>query len=430
MSFRRAALVTLAAFLVRAGYLLAMGDGTRYAWAPDSADYAAAAKGLYRFETFTRSEEPPLQPETFRTPGYPLLLALTCSAETCPDERQTLWIQAFLGAAACAFVFWSALLLFGDPRAATIAGLLLAADPVTVMHAGLMLTETAFTAAFCAAFLALAWAWKSGSRGGAFGAGALLGLAALVRPAGLYAFLFVGPALAFAWKGRGRAAAAALLAAGALLLPVAWALRNKAQTGVFTFTSIQGLNVTYMRAAAVEMQLSGSDYETAVKSLDSRVDAAGAASGGWAARFILSHPLAYAKAMAKDAVKMLGGHGLEIFSWTVLHDEADDPMSPRPPSGQLSGTRELLTRHPRLWAPLILGTAFLAGLYLLALRGLLAGERGPAVLTAVPALYFLAVSCGALAYYRFRLPLMPAVCILAGLGAAGRQRLPAGSSRS
>ncbi len=437
MSARRLGLVLAVAFAARAALLLAIGPDTRYAWTPDSEDYAACARGLARQGAFTRSEAPPLVPETLRTPGYPLLLAATCVSEACPAVRAAQWAQVFLGAATAGLAFAVCWLLFGDPRAALAAGLGLALDPVTLLHTPLLLSETLFTFLAAASLLALVWAYREPRfHGRAALAGLLCGLAALVRPAGLYFFVFGAGALWLAWSGRrGRASACAVFVAASLAAPAAWAGRNLARTGRFTVTSIQGLNIAYMRAAGVEMKLTGEDYGAAYQALRSRIaeghgsafrddDEEAAYAGPWAMRFLLKHPVAELEVMAQDAVKMLGGTGLEIFSWTVLHDPADDPMSPRPPSGGMSGTRDLLRRHPGLRVPLVLSVAFLAFVYLLAARGFIAALRGgswrEATVVVSPILYFMAVSCGALAYYRLRLPLMPALFVLAGRGWAER----------
>ena len=106
----------------------------------------------------------------------------------------------------------------------------------------------------------------------------------------------------------------------------------------------------------------------------------------------------------------------------------DDPMSPRPPSGGLTGTRDLLHRHPGLWPALGVSLSWLLAVYFLAALGFLAavagGQAAPAALAAAPIAYYVLVSAGALAYYRLRLPLVPAVFLLAGRGwaALGRRQ--------
>lgn len=424
---RRLALVFLAALAARAGLVLIMGPGRR-AWTPDSVDYVDGARGLHRHGAFTRGDEPPLIPETLRTPGYPLLLSAFCRPETCPAEKPVLLAQSVLGAAAAALTALAAWLLFADPRAAAAAGLAMAFDPVSVLHSGLLVTETLFTTLIAGALALLAAAHADSRRRAVFAAaaGLVVGAAVLVRPAGVYLFAFAAAALAAAWSASRPWKSLGAFVLCALLLPTAWSLRNWRAAGRFTVSTIGGLNVAYMRGAAVEMQLGGGTFDEALARVKAKIEAAhggrfsdeaeeSAFAGPWAARFLLSHPFAYAAVMAKDAVKMLGGHGLEIFSWTVLGDPADDPMTLRAPSGKLSGTRDLLRRHPPLAAALLLNTLFLAGVYLLALRGAWVGGRA-ALLPGAMIAYFLAVSCGALAYYRFRLPLMPAVFVLAGLG--------------
>jgi 4-amino-4-deoxy-L-arabinose transferase-like glycosyltransferase len=264
------------------------------------------------------------------------------------------------------------------------------------------------------------WRWLAA-------AGLTLGLVALVRPAGLYFFVFAALALAWSWRRRsGRAAALAILIGASLLIPSAWVLRNKAATGRVLFSSLQGLNIAEMRASSVERELGGGTIEEASTRvsmlllrelpIDMSFEARAQVAGRWASRLILSHPNAMAQVMIKDAFKLLGGHGLEVFAWLVLHDDRFQGAQAHP-SGGFSGTRGLLAASPDLWPLLILYLSFLGATYLaaaLGLRGAWGSERETLALPLATIAYFLAITLGVGAYYRYRLPLMPAVFLLAG----------------
>ncbi len=432
------------AFALRAALVIRMGPDPRYAMVPDAVGYLQAARNLAEHGTFSLSEAPPLVPDTVRTPGYPLLLAATG-----PSAWRALWVQAALGAASVALVYAAGVALWGSEAAALLAALGLAVDPVTVLNTGLLGTETVFVFCFCAAFLLFARAFAADDdRPGPWAAaGLLFGLCPLVRPAGLYFFVFGAAAMLVARGRRALWKPTAAFVLAALIGPAAWMARNKAALGTATFSSIQGLNIFGMRAAAVEMRLTGQGFDQALASVQeqlrrdhpqpfSSVEEQAAYSGRWAERFILSHPLAYGEEMAVDTVKMLGGHGLEIAAWGVLKDPRYDPMHPLPASGHFSGTRALLSDHPGLAVPLVLYLLFLAAVYALAARGAWSawrcGQRASAAAAVSPIAYFIAVSAGAMAYYRFRLPLMPAVFLLAGRGlcAGGYGALPASPCRA
>lgn len=439
--------VVSVAFALRAAHLSAVGPSPRFGLAPDSRDYLLAARNLSLHAAFSADPDPPLRPETFRTPGYPLLLAVLCG-EDCPDSRRIAWAQALLGAGTAGLTYLTGLLLWGSAGAALAGGLGMALDAVAIWHTGLVLTDTLFAFLLGLALVLMARACypppePTTTGPWAAGAGLACGAAALVRPIGLYYFLFAAGAMALAPQGRrGRRGLLMLLlpfvlAAG--LPPAAWMARNRSATGSWIFSSIQGLNLFLIRAAAVEMELSGSNYNQALSKLrrelrlEDPMEAASRSSaeakriGDWAGRFILSHPWTYAKVMGRDLVKMLGGHGLEMPAWLELKDERYNPLAPRAEAGGgLSGTRGLLRRHPRLLWPLLAYLAFLAATYLLAFAGLVAvlrnGDWGRACLAACLAAYVLAVSCGGLTYYRFRLPAMPSIFLLAGRGALALRR--------
>lgn len=443
-SWRAFGTVCAAAFAVRACYLLAAGPDPRLALVPDSMGYLQAARNLARHGTFSLSEGPPLAPDTVRTPGYPLLVAVLSAGE---PALGFLWLQALLGALSAGLVYAAGLALWREESAAWAAGLGLALDAVIVMHTGLVLTETLFVLVFSAAFLSLARAFAGEKPSGYAAAGLGFGLTALVRPVGLYYFAFAAAALLGGWAaregltGRGpwsrvltraRVACLALFLGASSLIPLLWMTRNKLAAGAFTFCSIQGLNFV-VRAFSVQGELTGLgavEVQASVQRMIREAYPEGFSSpqdesrkvGLWATRFILSHPIGYLRVMLKDTVKMLGGHGMEIAAWALLKDSVYDPMHGVPASGGFAGTRGLLRRHPVLGAAFALYVLGLAAVYGLAAWGLAAswrgGQAGEAILALSPVLYFLAVTVGLGAYYRLRIPLMPAVFLLAGRGAA------------
>jgi hypothetical protein len=300
--------------------------------------------------------------------------------------------------------------------------MLLAVDLVSVSHTGQVLTDVLFQF-----LVAVMLYWLALRRSAA--AGVAAGASALVRPIGLYLPLPVA-FLAGLRCGKGfRARAAAAAFSAALLLPLGWVGRNKLRTGSATFSSIQGLNAL-LRAGVVEAEVSGRPFSDAYASLAKRLnDEYGPfanpqqesdAAGRLAASYIASHPVGYLRVCAKDVLKLLGGHGLDLAAWTLLKDPRYDPMAPDVVSGGFSGTRQLLERHPGFKVVLAAYWAFLVGLYALAARGLWMLVRAKAwdaaAIGGVPLLYFLGLTLGMGAYYRLRLPLMPPLCLLAAFG--------------
>jgi hypothetical protein len=86
--------------------------------------------------------------------------------------------------------------------------------------------------------------------------------------------------------------------------------------------------------------------------------------------------------------------------------------------GILKSAWRVILSHPTVTIAMALLEAFLLFLYVFAIRGCLSQNRlRPALLTIVGvALYFLLISGGAQAVGRYRLPVMPELCILAAGG--------------
>src|SRR5262249_12519224 len=134
--------------------------------------------------------------------------------------------------------------------------------------------------------------------------GALLGSAALCRPAGI----LLGPASlpVFAWRMGDRRAAAkryVWLNAVFVLFALAWFERNAIVAGAPTFTSIASVNLYFHRAAAVEARLQGrtpeevrADWERQFASMTGRWTESQKLE--WmtehARRVIAEHPFVYA----------------------------------------------------------------------------------------------------------------------------------------
>jgi hypothetical protein len=158
--------------------------------------------------------------QAYRTPGYPLFLALLGGGDEAFSRALVALVQAMLVGAAAWFV-GAAFLPLAGPVPALAGAWLVAVDPWTRHPAGRILTEA--LAMFVAA--ALAWmfvrAWRGRSPAAWAAAGALGASLTLVRP--LFALAVPMLVLAAALRDRWRGALACLGAAAVLLVPwLAW----------------------------------------------------------------------------------------------------------------------------------------------------------------------------------------------------------------
>jgi hypothetical protein len=214
----------------------------------DSPSYITPALNLIHGNGFTGSDG---RPETFRTPGYPLLIIPFLWASQ--DVEYLVIFQHLLQVFVAVATAAAALRVSRSRRQALIAGILLSIDLPTLESANLVLSETLFTITL-AAVLWLLW---SGSQiperpltGSLFLCGLLAGASVLIRPISLY---FVLPASCYLFLTRKRSRFRTLLAftAAFACLPLLWATRNYRETGRFTVSSVAGLEMMCCRAAGV-----------------------------------------------------------------------------------------------------------------------------------------------------------------------------------
>ena len=207
---------------------------------PDSVEYDRLARNLLAHGVFSSEDAPPWRPDAFRTPGYPVLMAVVYGlAGHVPAAAVAL--QLVLGSVTAGLVGVLGLRLGLSPRAASLAALAVAVDPVSVLLANQLLTETLFTLLLAAGLAGLARYWERGGIGWLGASGLALGLATLTRPLLLFVLPLLTPLFAVAdrrtpwraWLTRG--VPFVLLP---LLLITAWAARNYREAGVFTPSAV------------------------------------------------------------------------------------------------------------------------------------------------------------------------------------------------
>src|SRR5207249_549652 len=149
------------------------------------------------------------------------------------------WIQHLAGVALAAAAFLFVDVALRRRAAALVAGLLIATNPALVFFAHQYIAYVPASVVIAAAFFCSFRLLHEGSLRWAVAAGLLTGCATMIRP---IAFAWFVPLAAIVAMRAARSVTAAFLAA-ALVLPMAWAARNYAATGVPTISSIAGENV-------------------------------------------------------------------------------------------------------------------------------------------------------------------------------------------
>ena len=334
-----------------------------------------------------------------RAPGYPLFLAALDAGRPIPSSTPAIVkiAQAFIGAATVWLIGVIALAA-GGPRAGVTAAALAAVYPSLVWIPSYALSETLYALAALLTAYVLQRATDAAPSDGvrrALLAGALAGLAALIRPAML---LFVP--LAFAWLLiRRRFALAAAMALATIVVIAPWTVRNLLVHERFILIASEG-GVTFWTGNHPLARGEG-DLAANPELKRAELDFRGAHDGLSAEEL---EPLYY-----RDALAWIAGHPIDWL--TLVGRKFFHTLVPIGPSYAVHSARyRIASVVPYV---LILPFAVMGGLRLWR------GPRRPA------ALFVLAGSTVlmCLVFFpqeRFRIPVIDPTLIVAAAGLAGR----------
>ncbi|MEO7426463.1 MAG: glycosyltransferase family 39 protein [Fibrobacteria bacterium] len=222
---------------------------------PDAQHYMVLAENFWEGRGFSRMDAPPYQPDALRTPGYIAVAG-------------PLWLSArmvwplYLFNALChlitAVLVYRMAAAFLGHKAALAAAAFFALDLMLASLVFETMTEPFFNLLWvlgAVLFLEGFPRFRNG-KGGAMrlaGAGAVLGFAVLVRPAGLYIPLVLAAAAAVTPRTRKEAVntarAMALFLPAALLVMIPWMARNQKTFGIFRLSTVDAINMVYYAGA-------------------------------------------------------------------------------------------------------------------------------------------------------------------------------------
>lgn len=399
---RAVVVVFLLALALHVAYFALDGNSI----ANDTRKYVLPAESLLAGHGYARDG----QPETERTPGYPLVLAALRGMGL--DLRQIALLQHIASAAAAAALVLIARWMTGNTFIGIVSGVVTAIDLPTIYHANMILTET-LCAILGLALFALIWRIARGS-GQAAAAGLLLGAITLVRPVAM--LFFIPLALYLAWMRRDAARRIVpLFVICALLLPAAWFIRNDLVSGVPTLSTNEAVLMLYFHAAGTLAIGDAGDFtenlerrqkelrvladarvrsEMGIRDVNAIPYVQRAASDFRLGReIVLAHPFAFTRLFVRGvAINFLGGSAEALTRITTL---------------TRSAANKLLLAYT--------GVAFV--LAIIGQLWLLRTNRPLGVLILITVGYFIAFTAGALAYSRFRVPVVPmyAMAIAAGV---------------
>lgn len=376
----------------------------------DQAFYVRSAQYLAEGQGY---KEPFSESVTARwPPGYPLVLSALFAAVG-PSLLAAQVLNVVLGAASVALLYLLAVRLF-DRRVALIAAALLAFFPAQVYFSSLLMTEALVTAGLLALVLFLvlqlgrqrALSWRR-----LLVIGLAIGALALVRGE----ILLLAPLLGLYWLARHAswpeaAARTALLLGGAALLFVPWTVRNAVQLkAAVVMTTGTGGALIQGHAEGASGELSQKIYNDLSARFADRPEperqvAENATGIREAFKFMVTHPL----------------QELRLIPAKLYYLFRDDP------GGRTwAQLRRLGVEHEDVFRDL--GNGYYFAVLLLAVFGmamsareLLRGER--ALLLLVVALWLFVYGFVYVGDGRYHFPLVPIMCLFAGLFLRGALR--------
>lgn len=236
----------------------------------DSSEYFRIGINLAEHGSFSSDPAPPLRPDTWRTPGYPLLLSALIELFGNAPIMLIVCQQA-VRVSSILLLYLIARRLVDSNKAFVVAFLALV-EPYGLYYSFWLMAETWFV--FILLLLWLAWisAMGKGHWRQFAVCGGLAGFLVLVRPVGLLVppVLLIALVIAAAVRARSTArrpqtqagnmvrwSAAACFASSCAIVVGGWMLRNQIVGGHFALSNQSGVVLAYFKAAEVALWKDG-----------------------------------------------------------------------------------------------------------------------------------------------------------------------------
>ena len=405
----------------------------------DAYNYENIAFNLMEHGEFSGETQPPLEPNYYRTPVYPIYVAGVYSL-TENSVFVAVLIQLLIGSVTPALMLVLADILRLSSRVGWSAGLLLAIDPLVLLTNYQLITETMFTFLLVLGIVMLALYFRNRSLTWAVGSGIILALATLTRPISYFLPLALLP-LGFVGVSRAQwtqvARGILVFLTIYLFMTNLWAFRNYREIGVWKLSAIGEKNLLYYRAREVleEEQNKTTDEVNAeiAQLVQTEVDTPGLTTAQeieWmreqALDIFRQYPVTTLKVHVLGLAKVMVNPGFHLICMMTTTDPIQIDATGGITSCE-SGGQQVEQARGRFASmnglgivsavlEIILLAIFYVGSALGVWKLLRSKQWYLLGLVVIPIIYFSILSAGGESVSRFRIPIVPFLALLAGIG--------------
>jgi len=403
----------------------------------DSHEYLNIAENLITKAAFSQSVDEPLVPDGRRTPVYPLFIALFRLAGF--NLAAIIFIQLILSVFSCFLAFKITYWFTENYKSSIFACLIVAIDIPTIVYANIILTETLFTSLFLISIFFLVRYLKDDREKILILilSGIFLGLSILCRPISLF-FPVVMVVLLLLFQSRNFKLFLIkiplfLLAVIITLAP--WLLRNQIVLGAPILSTISSTNMLHYRAAGVYAVKEKVSFNEAQKELKKLAESTFTGNrdehpldykrheAKLGAGIILDNPLYYIKNNISSAANLfLSPLRSTIDLQLGLANKATTLANWGKSKEDTIFNRLLSTTSSFTLVMVLVQMITLAIVWLLAVAGMVAAFKHKNYLSftllLLTILYFGVITGGPEAYARFRVPIIPFLALISGIGFA------------
>jgi 4-amino-4-deoxy-L-arabinose transferase-like glycosyltransferase len=424
-------------------FALALTQNPKVFHGADTSLYLNPALSLIQTGKFSTSPDNPT-PEITRPPGYPLFLLPGLMAGKV--ELLAISVQILLSCFTVYLIYRIALLLFARNSVGVLCALLYAVEPLSVIFTSQLMTETLFTTILAFSIFFLLKYLESDNLIDLLVAGFAMALSAFVRPVSTFLPLWSAMLLLIAgWIRRInklKLTTCVIVFLSASMLPIfMWQARNRIETGYSGFSAIYDVDMYWGVAAVIQARLQGRTAHQQQLDMgftnwdkyleqhpEQRLWGRAKLLQHWRSegiKTILSEPICFLTLYLESQVKFLFAPGAGELSqlFAAIGSFQSPEFAPSPDlliAGKgIIGRQLIYVKHWPVffWTGAILVLWQFAYLLLFAIAVLSKNFFTlPLTVVLAIALFFMAMFFDVGSPYRFRLPIMPIICLFAGYG--------------